>query len=145
MGSCLGVLLKLPHSEKYFASFWIRNEILPFSSVYTETFHAVFKSCLFQNRFHSMPVTKTFQCKRKAKTARFRIVFIWKRYSVNGALLTTGSVSIASPSKKSILRKNSGFDCEYHHLQLEWYLIWDESSCISEDETMLQLVRTRIH
>ena len=43
-----------------FVSLSIRNDIVPFSSVYTETFHAIFKSYRFKNRPHLVPVTKKF-------------------------------------------------------------------------------------
>ena len=51
--------------EKQSVSLSISNEIVPFSSVYTETFHAVFKACRFQNRLHLMLVTKTLYSKRR--------------------------------------------------------------------------------
>ena len=47
-------------TKEQFASLSISNEIVPFSSVYIETSHAVFKSCRFQSHRHLMPVTKTF-------------------------------------------------------------------------------------
>ena len=46
--------------------FWILNNIIQFSGVYTETFHAVFIWSRFQIRFHVVPVMETFWCKGKA-------------------------------------------------------------------------------
>ena len=46
-------------------------DIVPFPSVYTETFHAVFKSFRYQNRLHFVPVTKCFSVNGGSKRHDF--------------------------------------------------------------------------
>ena len=67
----------------------ILNEIVPFSSVYTTTFHAIFKSCRFQSRLHLMPATKRFSVNGGPKRHAFATDVILKRYTVNGPKAST--------------------------------------------------------